>query len=79
VFSGLGLVLVGTGLLKWKILPPALSGGAMAIGAASMALTMGLPDAWSLYSPIFHLKVLWLLGVGGVVLRSPTLPEDAPS
>lgn len=70
VFTGLGLLLLGVGLFRWKVLPSVLSGSAVAIGLAAMALTMGMPDAWSLYVPIFHAKALWLLAMGLVFLRS---------
>ena len=70
VFTGLGLLLLGVGLFKWKLLPAPVSGVAVLIGLAAMALTMGLPDKLSLYMPIFHVWVLWLLGTGIVVIRS---------
>ena len=69
VFSGLGLLVLGFGLIKWKILPVWSGSVAIAIGLAAMALTMLLPDHMSLYLPVFHLKSLWLLATGGVILR----------
>ncbi len=47
-----------------------LDGGAVAIGLAATALTMLLPDHMSLYEPVFHVKSLWLLVTGVVILRS---------
>ena len=69
VFSGLGLLVLGFGLIKWKILPIWIGWGAVAIGLAAMALTMLLPDQMSLYMPVFHVKSLWLLVTGVVILR----------
>jgi hypothetical protein len=70
VFTGLGLVVLGAGLLKWKLLPAWAGLGALGIGAAAMALTMAFPDNLALYTPVFHLKSLWLMATGTVILRS---------
>lgn len=70
VFGGFGLLLLGWGLLKWKVLPSWAGGIAAFIGVAAMAITMGLPDDLDLYLPIFHLHALWLAAVGWVTLRS---------
>ena len=70
VFSGLGLLVLGCGLIRWTIVPVAIGWVAVAIGLAAMALTMLLPDHMSLYIPVFHVKSLWLLFTGGVILRS---------
>lgn len=80
VFSGLGLVLLGIGLHHWRLLPRPVSAGAILIGLASMALTMALPDNWSVYTPVFHAKALWLLVTGVLVLRhdeGPLSPTPA--
>lgn len=70
VFGGFGLLLLGCGLLKWKVLPSWAGGIAAFIGGAAMAITMGLPDELDLYLPIFHLHALWLAAVGAVTLWS---------
>ncbi len=70
VFSGLGLLVLGFGLIKWKIVPIWIGWGAVAIGLAAMALTMLFPDHMSLHMPVFHVKSLWLLVTGVVILRS---------
>ncbi len=69
VFFGLGLLVLGFGLIKWKIVPIWIGWVAIAIGLAAMALTMLLPDHMSLYMPVFHIKSLWLLATGVVILR----------
>lgn len=69
VFSGLGLVLMGGGLMRGEILPRWLCLGAVVIGLAAMALTMLLPDRLSLYAPVFHALAVWLLAMGVVIER----------
>lgn len=78
VFFGLGQLVFGLGLLRGKLVPGAISFGAMLLGVAAMALTMALPDELVYYVPIFHLNCLWLLAFGVVVLRSG-LPANAKS
>lgn len=70
VFGGFGMLLLGVGLLVWKVLPSWAGVIPVIIGVAAMALTMGLPDDLDLYLPVFHLHALWLAGVGIVTLRS---------
>jgi hypothetical protein len=70
VFSGLGLLVLAVGLLRWGFLPPWVGWGAAVIGVASMALTMLLPDNWSVYTPVFHLLSLWMAATGVVILWS---------
>jgi hypothetical protein len=70
VFSGLGLLVLALGLLRWQVFPFWVGWGAAAIGMAAMALTMLLPDNWSLYTPVFHLQSLWLAATGVILLWS---------
>jgi hypothetical protein len=81
VFFGLGQLVFGLGLLRGKLVPGAISLGAMLLGVAAMALTMALPDELVYYVPIFHLNCLWLLAFGVVVPRSALQPDRklAPS
>ena len=69
VFSGLGLLVLALGLVKWNIFPIWISLLAAGIGVASMAVTMFFPDNLSWYLPIFHCKTLWLLIAGVRTLR----------
>jgi len=69
VFAGLGLVLVGMGLLKWRLLAAPLAWAAILLGVAAMALTMLVSDELSLFMPVFHLQSLWLAAMGVSVLR----------
>lgn len=70
VFTGLGLLVLALGLIKWKPLPLGIGVGAAVIGLAAMAITMALPDNLSLYMPVFHLQALWLAATGIITLRS---------
>ncbi|MEE8160489.1 MAG: hypothetical protein V3T61_02515 [Acidobacteriota bacterium] len=76
VFYGLGLLVVGFGLLKWKGLPVWLAWSAVVLGAAGMGLTMGLPDDLELYLPVFCLNVLWLGTTGFVMLWFQLSPAE---
>ncbi len=76
VFSGLGLVLVGTGIMKSRALSRWIGVSAVAIGAAAMALTMIFPDEPLRYTPIFHVSAAWLLFVGIMVFVSGVSLRD---
>jgi hypothetical protein len=82
VFSGLGWLVLGWGLVKWKLLPQWIGILAALIGLAAMALTMGLPDDLSFYLPVFHIQAAWLVSVGVAILRSGVRsarwPPDSP-
>ena len=69
VFGGLGLLVLAWGILRYRILPAWSGLGAGIIGLSAMALTMGFPDRLSLYLPIFHAMVLWMLATGVVLFR----------
>ncbi len=69
VFSGLGLLLVGVGLARWRVLQAWTRWLAVLIGVAAMALTMLWPDELWLYTPVFHVMALWLLLVGVFILH----------
>jgi hypothetical protein len=74
VFSGLGLLVLAVGLLRWQALPLWIGWSAAGLGVAAMALTMLFPDHWSLYTPVFHLQSLWLGATGVVLLWSGISP-----
>lgn len=76
VFSGVGLVLLGTGLVKWKIVQRWLGWFTMLLGLAAMGIIMGIPDNFEIYKPLFHIKALWLMLMGISILRRGVhLPE----
>jgi hypothetical protein len=70
VFTGLGLTILGAGLCKSKVLPSWLGITAILIGIAAMAVIMAVPTNDLFYYPVFHLKTLWLVVTGVIILRS---------
>ena len=70
VFTGLGVLVLSFGLLRWNILSAWLAWGGIVIGLAAMGVTMLLPDHMSLYMPIFHVQALWMGAVGVAIYRS---------
>jgi len=76
IFSGVGLVLLGFGFVKWKIFNPLLGWFTVVLGLAAMAIIMGIPDNFEIYKPIFHVKVIWLFIMGLVILsKGVNLPN----
>ena len=69
VFSGVGLVLLGYGLVKWKIVSPWLGWFTVLLGLVAMGIIMGIPDNFEIYKPVFHIKVIWLVLMGVVLLK----------
>ncbi|MDH3402177.1 MAG: hypothetical protein OES32_07145 [Acidobacteriota bacterium] len=76
VFVGLGQVVLALGLLRGGVLPRWVSYGAILLGLAAMALTMGLPDDLELYAPVFYLDCAWLAGVGFAARRAESWPAS---
>ena len=70
VFSGLGLLVIAAGVLKWRVLPKWLGIWAAAMGVVGMAVTMGLPEYPAFYLPVFHAFPLWMACMGWTILRS---------
>ncbi|NND15150.1 MAG: hypothetical protein HKN89_02355, partial [Eudoraea sp.] len=68
VFSGVGLVLLGSGLVKWKIVKAWLGWFTIVLGLAAMGVVMLIPEHWEIYKPLFHIKVIWLLAMGIMLL-----------
>jgi hypothetical protein len=69
IFSGVGLILLGAGLLKWKIVGAWLGWFTILLGLAAVALILAIPDHFEMYKPLFHIKVIWLLLMGIFILR----------
>jgi hypothetical protein len=77
IFSGVGLVLLGFGFIKWKIVHQVLAWFTMLLGLAAMAIIMGIPDNFEIYKPVFHVKVIWLALMGlFILLKGVNLPES---
>ncbi len=69
IFSGVGLVLLGVGFLKSKMLPTWLGGFTALLGLAAMGIILAIPDNFEIYKPIFHTKVIWLVTMGVMILQ----------
>jgi hypothetical protein len=79
IFSGVGLVLLGLGFVKWKIVNPLLGWFTVLLGLAAMGIIMGIPDNFEIYKPVFHVKAIWLLIMGVVILlKGVNLPKANP-
>jgi hypothetical protein len=79
IFSGVGLVLLGLGFVKWKIVNPLLGWFTVLLGLAAMGIIMGIPDNFEIYKPVFHVKAIWLLIMGVVILlKGVNLPKVNP-
>ena len=68
VFSGVGLVVLGAGLVKWKIVKTWLGWFTVLLGLAAMGIVMLIPLHWEIYKPVFHAKVIWALAMGVTLL-----------
>jgi hypothetical protein len=68
VFSGVGLVLLGFGFIKWKIVHQLMGWFTLLLGFAAMGIIMGIPDNYEIYKPVFHVKVIWLAMMGALIL-----------
>ena len=76
IFSGVGLVLLGYGFIKWKIVSTWLGWFTVLLGLVAMGIILLIPDNYEIYKPVFHIKVLWLLMMGVVLLKQGVhLPE----
>lgn len=77
VFSGVGLILLGAGFIKWNIVSKWLGWFTVLLGFAAMGIIMGIPDNYEIYKPMFHVKVLWLVVMGVVLLtQGVNLPKS---
>lgn len=69
IFSGVGLVLLGAGLVKWKIVSTWLGWFTILFGLAAMGIILLIADNFEIYKPMFHVKVIWLTVMGVFLLR----------
>ena len=77
IFSGVGLVLLGFGFIKWKIVSTWLGWFTALLGLVAMGIILAIPNNFEVYKPIFHVKAIWLLAMGIVILKKGIfLPED---
>ncbi|MFT4576700.1 MAG: hypothetical protein ACI9SI_001632 [Polaribacter sp.] len=77
IFSGVGFVLLGVAFVKWRLMPTWLSWFTIVLGVVTVGLILSIPDNYEIYKPIFHVKVIWLLMMGAVLLKKGVnLPEQ---
>ena len=69
IFSGVGLVLLGYGFIKWKLFGSWLGWFTVILGLVAMGIILSIPDNYEIYKPIFHVKVIWLLAMGVILLK----------
>lgn len=69
IFSGVGLILLGLGFVKWKIVDLWLGWLTILLGLVAMMIILLIPDNFEIYKPIFHVKVIWLTLMGITILR----------
>ena len=70
IFSGVGLVLLGFGFIKWKIVGTWLGWFTGLLGLIAMGIILAIPNNFEIYKPIFHIKSIWLLAMGIVILKN---------
>ncbi len=77
VFSGVGLILLGAGFIKWNIVSVWLGWFTVLLGLLAMGIIMGIPENYEIYKPIFHVKVIWLVIMGVVLLKQGVLVPES--
>ena len=80
IFSGVGLVLLGAGFVKWKIVDKWLGWFTVLLGLTAMVIILAIPEYYEVYKPIFHVKAIWLAVMGVfILLKGINLPETKSS
>ena len=78
IFSGVGLVLLGYAFIKWQLVSTWLGWFTMLLGFVAMGIILAIPDNFEIYKPIFHIKAIWLLAMGVMILKNGIhLPDTA--
>ena len=70
IFSGAGLILLGLGFVKSQLVGSWLGWLTAALGAAAVGIILFIPEYYEVYKPIFHVKVVWLVLMGVVILKN---------
>tara|TARA_R110002126_G_scaffold157104_1_gene304618 strand:- start:50269 stop:50964 length:696 start_codon:yes stop_codon:yes gene_type:complete len=79
IFSGVGLVLLGYAFIKWQLVSTWLGWFTMLLGFVAMGIILAIPDNFEIYKPIFHIKAIWLLVMGVMILKNGIHLPDATS
>lgn len=69
IFSGVGLVLLGFGFIKFKLLPSWLGWFTALLGLSAVGVILSIPDNFETYKPLFHVKAIWLVTMGVILLK----------
>jgi magnesium-transporting ATPase (P-type) len=69
IFSGVGLILLGAGLVKWNIVKSWLGWFTILLGLVAMCIILFIPDYYEIFKPMFHVKAVWLLLMGIGILK----------
>jgi len=69
VFSGAGFMLLGIGLFKWGLFDKWIGAFTALMGMVAMCIILLIPDNYTLYMPMFYVKIAWLALVGFTLLR----------
>ena len=77
IFSGVGLILMGAGFVKWKMISSWLGWFTIILGFAAMSIILFIPDNFEIYKPIFYVKVLWLVLMGVTLLKKGVHEPEA--
>lgn len=70
IFSGVGLVLLGAGMLKGRIMHAGMGWLTLLLGGVAMGIILFIPEYFEYYKPMFHVKSLWLALMGVVILNN---------
>jgi hypothetical protein len=54
------------------MLPVWLGGFTVLLGLSAVAIILAIPDNFDIYQPLFHLKSLWLIAMGVILLTIKT-------
>ena len=76
IFSGVGLVLIGYSLLRWKIMHVGLAWFTIAFGLIVMSIILFIPEYFEYYKPMFHVTVVWLIAMGILLLKNGIRIEE---
>lgn len=68
IFSGVGLIILGSGFLKYNMFSKLLSWFTILLGLVAMCIILFIPDNFEIYKPVFYVKVAWLLAMGATLL-----------
>jgi len=69
IFSGVGLVLLGYGFIKSKIISHYLGWFTIILGLGAIVIILAIPDNFEPYKPLFHVKAIWLFIMGVLLLK----------